>query len=144
MARLKPAQSLDEATPALRGVQPQIRQATLPDWPAGELRTYLGDRFDLVPGAGGAPQFRERYRQPLLALMVTVGVVLLIACANIASLLMARANARRHELSLRRALGASGLRIARQLLTESLLLASAGAALGLGFAAWGSTCSSAS
>jgi putative ABC transport system permease protein len=138
MARLKPGATIADATRTLRAVQPQIRQATLPDWPPSELKGYLGDPFELVPGSAGAPQFREQYRQPLLILMVTVGLVLVIACANIANLMLARANARRHELSLRRAMGASGPRLARQLLTESLLLAGGGAVLGLLFAVWGS------
>jgi putative ABC transport system permease protein len=139
MGRLKPGATIGDAALALRAVQPQIRQATLPeDWPASELKNYLSGRFELVSGSAGAPQFRDQYRQSLLILMATVGLVLLIACANIANLMLARANARRHELSLRRAMGASGPRLARQLLTESLLLAGAGAILGLAFAVWGS------
>jgi putative ABC transport system permease protein len=139
IVRLKRDQSIEDAAHALNAVRQQIRQATLPqDWPADMLKQYLGDPLALVSAIGGAPNVRNRYREPLVIVMVTVGLVLLIACANIANLMLARANARRHELSLRLAMGASQLRIARQLLTESLLLAGAGAALGLLFAQWGS------
>jgi predicted permease len=138
MARLKPHQTIEDAARRLRAVQPQIRQATLPDWPAAMLKRYLHDAWDLVPAAGGAPQFRNQYRQPLLALMATVALVLLLACANLANLMLARAAARRHELGLRRAMGASSSRLARQLLTESLLLSVAGAMLGLVFGVWSS------
>ncbi len=136
--RLKPNQSIDDATLALNAVRPQIRQATLPDWSADMLKQYLGDAFSLASATAGAPQYKNRYREPLVIIMVTVSLVLLIACANIANLMLARANGRRHELSVRLAIGASQRRIARQLLTESLLLAGAGAALGLAFARWGS------
>ncbi len=138
MARLKTDQSVKEAENRLRAIQPQIRQATLPsDWHPEYLNRYLQDAFVLKPAAGGPSFLRERYGRPLLTLMVIVALVLIIACANIANLFLARANARRHELSLRIALGASRLRLAAQLLAESLMLAGLGAAVGMLTAKWG-------
>ncbi len=139
MARLKPGQTVEEANTALRAIQPRIREATLPDgWRPADLANYLSGKLTLEPAAAGQSFLRSRYQQPLLAIMVVVGLVLLIACANIANLMLARGNGRRHEISIRRALGASRARLARQFFTESLLLSFAGAAVGLVFAHWGS------
>ena len=139
IARLKPGQTAEQATQALRAVQPQIREATLPDgWPDRELQRYLSEGLTLLPAAAGPSGFRTRYEQPLRIIMAVVALVLLIACANIANLMLARAAGRRHELTLRMALGASRFRLARQLLVESLLLAGLGASFGLLFAQWGS------
>ena len=139
MMRLKPGQTAETASAALRAVQLQIRAATMPlDWHPGQEVHYLSDAWRLEPAANGDSGLRDRYRRPLTTIMVVAALVLLIACANLANLLLARAAARRHELTLRVALGASRLRIARQLLTESLLLSSAGALSGLLLAHWGS------
>ncbi len=139
MARLRLGESLDTATTGLRGVQPQIREATLPEGATGQyLDRYLKDSFVLVSAATGNSGMRRRYERALSVIMGVVVVVLLIACANIANLLLARAMARRPEFSLRLALGASRWRLVRQLLVESMVLAGLGAVFGLLIASWGS------
>ena len=140
MVRLKPGQTLEHANAALRSVQPQIRDAVLPGLranPAYAAR-YLTRPLELAPAAAGASRLRMQFETPLVVMVVAVGLVLLVACANIASLLLARALTRREELSVRLALGGSRWRLARLLFVESLLVAMAGAGMGLVFARWSS------
>ncbi len=130
MVRLRPGRGLEQTNAALRAAQPQIIE--------GATWARAREPLTLAPAATGRSSLRTRFETPLFAMVVAVGLVLLVACANIASLLLARALARRRELSVRLALGSSRWRIARLLFIESLIVAVTGAAFGLVFAKWSS------
>ena len=138
MVRLKAGQSAEAATSLLRAVEPQIREAADVTPATMPPRAQHLFPFTFVPASLGTSRLRQRYEQPLLVTLGIVGLVLLIACGNIANLLLARTTARRHELSLRLALGATRWRLVRLLLVEALILAGIGALAGLAFARWAS------
>src|SRR5262245_29101193 len=132
IARLKPGVSAQQALPHVDALFRQFRLAQIgPNPPPDVLEDIAKTRLELLPENRGYALERAYFAKPLLILMIIVVLVLLVACANVATLLLARASARQKEIATRMALGAGRLRVIRQLLTESMLLALLGGALGL-------------
>ncbi|HKW97060.1 MAG TPA: ABC transporter permease [Bryobacteraceae bacterium] len=135
MGRLKPGVNLRQASSQLGAASPAMLEATLPTgYSAKTVDTYRKFRLEAVRAANGVSALREQYDTSLWLLLGITGLVLLIACANLGNLMLARAGARQREFAVRRALGASRSRLIRQSLCESLMIASTGAVLGLGLA----------
>ena len=142
MARLKPGVAAARAEAAMNLVYRQINELELKEIPARSQtfrERFVSKHLFLRPGRKGRSELRQQFTTPILVLMGMVGLVLIIACANVANLLLARGAARQKDVAIRLALGASRGAIVRQRLVDSLVLSGGGALLGLAFAWWTGT-----
>jgi predicted permease len=134
---LKPEWTVDRAAAHLDAVSPGIFASTVsPRYNAEDRENFVAFKFTAQPAATGVSNLRRDYATPIWVLLGATALVLLITCANLANLMLARASARQREIAVRLAIGASRGRVVRQLLSESLLIAALGAALGFVLAYW--------
>jgi predicted permease len=136
LARLKPGRSIRQADAELQVLWPPFREKVAATLPERDRPAYLRRRAAVLSAAQGISYVRQDYSSALLVLMGIVGLVLLLACANLSGMLLARAAAREREISIRLAIGAGSGRLMRQFLTESLVLAGIGGGVGLLLARW--------
>ena len=136
IGRLKPGVDVARAKVTLNLAFQQLLQSQTGTMSAEDRRKFMNQRLPVADGSRGASTLRGDFGKPLQILMAVVGLILLIACANVANLLLARSSARQKELAVRVAMGAGASRLVRQVLTESILLATIGAAFGLLLAHW--------
>ena len=136
--RVKPGVGPEQLKANLAVLAPKIFAGAVPEhWDAAAQQGFRENLLVSVPAATGVSDLRATFGQPLEILMASVGLVLLIGCTNLASLIFARAASRHREIAIRKALGASRARLVRHLLTECLLLSCAGTLLGIVLAHWG-------
>jgi predicted permease len=136
IGRLKPGVSLAQARAAITVEFKQMMQTQAAGMSVHDKQKFMTQSLAVTAGSRGASTLRGDFGKPLEILMAVVGLILLIACANIANILLARAATRQKEIAVRVALGAGGARLFRQMLTESILLAAIGGAVGFLFAGW--------
>jgi len=136
LGRIKPGVSTTQAETSLDLLAQHVKEANTPPGTITKGLPFSEQHITLEYGGKGISILRQRFAAPLKLLMVVVALVLLIACANVAGLLLARGVARKKEIAIRLSLGANGLQVVRQLLTESLLLALTGGVAGLVLAPW--------
>ena len=136
IGRLKPGVTLAQAKASIEVEFHQMMDAQTGGMSESDKRKFLNQYLPIVPGSRGASTLRADFGKPLQILMAVVGLILLLACANIANILLARSAARQKEISVRLALGAGAARLFGMVLTESVLLAAIGGTLGLLLAHW--------
>jgi predicted permease len=137
IGRLKDGVSIEQARAQLQSFWPGVLRATAGTLQGARLQIYLSMRLDISSASVGVREdLRSQFTRPLSILIGLAGITLLVACLNLANLMLAHAGVRSHEMSIRVVLGASRWSLVRQLLTESLVLSLSGALLGLAFAYW--------